>query len=100
MPRRIVGREAVRALLAPRYQALRAAGQKIAGYRNVRVHKTANPEVIVAEFEALGVPRGAGKDPRAEPLPFATVYRIAGGRILLQRDYFDSLAMVERQRIG
>ena len=100
MPKRIVGREAVRALLAPRYRALRATGQHIAGYRNVRVHETTNPEVIVAEFEALAVPRGAGQAPRAEPLPFAIVYRISRGRILLQRDYFDSLAMAERQRIG
>ena len=45
------------------------------------------------------VPRGAGREP-GPPLPFALVYWIANGRILLQRDYFDSMAMVERQRIS
>jgi uncharacterized protein len=100
MPKRVVGRDAIRALLRPRYDALRAAGQRIGEYRNVTIHETRDPEVIVVEFEAHGVPRGAGLEPSAQPLRFALVYRIVKGRIQLQRDYFDSLAMVERLRIS
>lgn len=100
MPKRVAGREAIRALLAPRYDALHAAGQRIREYRNVTIHETRDPEVIIAEFEAHGVPRGAGLEPHAEPLPFAIVYRICRERIRLQRDYFDSLAMAGRMQIS
>lgn len=100
MPRRVVGRDAIRAFLRPRYDALRSAGQRIEEYRNVKIHETRDPEVIIAEFDACGVPRGAGLEPHAAPLPFVLVYRIVEDRIVLQRDYFDSLAMSRRLRIS
>jgi hypothetical protein len=62
------------------------------------LHQTQDPEVIVAELEVLGVPTGPGREPQA--LRFIQVYRIAGDQILLQRDYFDSLALAERLRIS
>jgi uncharacterized protein len=88
LPRRIVGRDAIRALLAPRYEARRAAGQRLAEYHDVKIHETRDPEVIVAEIEMTHTP----------PRSFVLVYRIVEGRIRLQRDYFDSLEMAERLR--
>jgi ketosteroid isomerase-like protein len=96
LPRRVVGREAIRALLQPRYDAARAAGRRLVEYRDLRLHETRDPEVIVAEFAVLGVPPGAGREPQT--LPFIQVYRMVGDQIVLQRDYFDSLAMAERLR--
>ncbi len=98
LPKRIVGREAIRAALQPRYDAARAAGRRIIEYRDLRIHETRDPEVIVAEFDVVGVPRGAGVEP--QPLSFIHVYRIVRDEIALQRDYFDSLAMAERLRIS
>jgi len=98
MPRRIVGRDAIRALLQPRYDAARAAGRRIIDYRYLVIHETRDPEVIVAEFAVGGIPRGEGQEPYV--LPFIQVYRIANDRILVQRDYFDSLVMAERLRVS
>lgn len=94
MPRRVQGRDAIRELLAPRYAALRAAGRRVLEYENLRIHETHDPEVIVAEFEAV-VPREGG----AARLSFIHVLRVRDDRIVEQRDYFDSLAMAERLRV-
>src|SRR5262245_37924737 len=56
-PKRVEGREAIRRLLAPQYEAARAAGRHILDYRDVGLHETLDPEVIVIEFEAVGVER-------------------------------------------
>lgn len=96
MPTRIVGRDALRALLQPRYTAAQAAGRRIVEYRKLQIHETIDPEVIVAEFEVHGVPRGTGEEPYA--LSFIHVIRVINDEIALQRDYFDSLEMVERLR--
>ena len=97
MPRRVAGREAIRGLLEPRYRAARESGRSIREYRNLRVHETADPEVIVFEFDAsVASPDGA----ETEELPFIQVIRVHDDKILEQRDYFDSLAMVDRLRVG
>jgi ketosteroid isomerase-like protein len=98
LPRRVVGREAIRALLRPRYEAAKAASRRIAEYRDLRIHETRNPEVIIAEFEVPGVPAGRGLEPH--PLRFIQVYRIIGEQIALQRDYFDSAELAERLRLS
>jgi uncharacterized protein len=96
MAKRLVGRDAIRALLAPRYEVMRATGRRIAGYRSLVVHETRDPEVIVAEFEVDGVPRGASSE--LLTLAFIQVFRVVDGEIALQRDYFDSYVMAERLR--
>lgn len=95
MPRRVEGRAAIRALLEPRYAAARAAGRRIVEYRNLRIHETRDPEVIVVEFEV----GGRAADGREYALPFIHVIRVVADQIVLQRDYFDSLAMAERLRV-
>ncbi|HEU0031198.1 MAG TPA: nuclear transport factor 2 family protein [Kofleriaceae bacterium] len=92
-PRRTEGRDAIRALLAPRYAAARASGRRIAEYRHVVVHDTADPEVIVVEFEAIGIERDGTT---RYALPFIQVIRVRDGAIVEQRDYFDALAMTPR----
>ncbi|APR77297.1 Hypothetical protein A7982_02644 [Minicystis rosea] len=98
LPKRIQGRDAIRAILQPRYDAAKAAGRRIVEYRNLRIHETRDPEVIITEFEVIGVPRGAGLEPYA--LSFIHVLRVVGDQIAMQRDYFDSLAMAERLRVS
>lgn len=57
--------------------------------RNITIHETADPEVIVAEFEYRGVVLASGR-PFATPCIFVT--RVRDGRIVESRDYIDHLA--------
>lgn len=92
VPRRLEGRQAIWDFLAPRYDAARAAGRTLA-YRDLRVHETADLEVIVVEFEATSVNADGTTHP---PLAFVQVVTVRDDHIVEQRDYFDSLAMVSR----
>jgi uncharacterized protein len=56
---------------------------------NIRVHETADPEVIVAEFEYRGTAAGTD-EPAAVPCVF--VLRVRDGEIVESRDYIDHLA--------
>jgi ketosteroid isomerase-like protein len=55
---------------------------------NITIHETADPEVIVAEFEYQGTVDGTG-EPFA--LPGIFVLRVRNGEIVSSRDYFDHL---------
>jgi uncharacterized protein len=55
---------------------------------NITIHQTADPEVIVAEFEYQGTIAGTG-EPYAVPAIF--VLRVRNGEIVSSRDYFDHL---------
>ncbi|WP_238008416.1 nuclear transport factor 2 family protein [Dactylosporangium sp. AC04546] len=55
---------------------------------NITVHETADPEVIVAEFEYRGTVEDTG-EPFAIPGIF--VMRVRDGEIVSSRDYFDHL---------
>lgn len=94
VPKEVRGREAIRALVAPRYEAMRAAKRAPVEYENVHVHETRDPEVIIAEFEAV-VTTPSGETTRRA---FIHVLRIRNDAIVEQRDYFDSYAMSERLR--
>lgn len=55
---------------------------------NIRVHETADPEVIVAEFEYRGTNVDTGE---AFAQPGIFVLRVRDGQIVESRDYFDHL---------
>ena len=55
---------------------------------NITVHETADPEVIVAEFEYRGTVADTGE---AFALPGIFVLRVRDGEIVSSRDYFDHL---------
>ena len=93
LPKELRGRDAIRAMLAPRYEAMRAAKRTIE-YENLRIHETHDPAVIIAEFDAIVTdPKGA-----TTRRSFIHVLQVRDDRIVEQRDYFDSLAMAERLR--
>jgi uncharacterized protein len=96
MAKRVVGRDAIRAMLAPRYLQRRAQGLKLGDYQNLVIHETRDPAVIVAEFSV----ESQISPTKSQQLAFAQVYRVVNGLIALQRDYFDSYAMGERLRIA
>jgi ketosteroid isomerase-like protein len=57
---------------------------------NIRVHQTADPEVIVAEFDYVGTALATGEPFSA---PGVSVLRVRDGLIVESRDYVDHLAM-------
>ncbi|HEX6361052.1 nuclear transport factor 2 family protein [Actinophytocola sp.] len=55
---------------------------------DITIHETADPEIIVAEFEYRGTIADTG-EPFAQPAIF--VLRVRDGEIVSSRDYFDHL---------
>ena len=57
---------------------------------NLRIHRTADPEVIVAEFDYVGTVIATG-----EPFSVSNVFvlRVRDGLIVESRDYIDHVAM-------
>jgi len=69
-----------------------AAGSSVSFDRRpagITIQETADPEVIVAEFEYRGTAAGTG-EPTAVPCVF--VLRVRDGEIVESRDYIDHLA--------
>ncbi|MFI0406746.1 nuclear transport factor 2 family protein [Actinomadura sp. 3N508] len=60
---------------------------------NITVHETADPEVIVAEFEYRGT-TGSGEPFR---VPCIFVLRVRDGKIIASRDYIDHISSARRR---
>lgn len=84
-PRRLEGREAIRA----HFDAA-AQGPLRLEVSNLVVHDTADPEVVVAEFDYDGRVRSTGHTFRVANIQ---VLRVRDGRIVSSRDYHDHLAL-------
>jgi ketosteroid isomerase-like protein len=85
VPRRIEGREAIRAFIRAGAERLRASPPQWQ-FRSVLVHETVDPEVIVTEFEVHGVAAGG-------PYKFSNlqVMTVRKGEIVSLRDYWNPL---------
>jgi ketosteroid isomerase-like protein len=57
---------------------------------NIRIHQTADPEVIVAEFDYVGTVLATGEPFTASNV---IVLRVRDGQIVESRDYIDHVAM-------
>jgi ketosteroid isomerase-like protein len=86
LPRRVEGREAIRRVLVPLGERARAAGHQLLGLRSLVVHDTADPEVIIAEFDVQGELRPSGQ---AYQLSYIQVLRVRDGEIVTFRDYWN-----------
>jgi uncharacterized protein len=83
------GREQIRAFLRANWQT---SPLRYTAYRNVVVHETADPEVIVVEQDATGTSATTGRD---FALPNIVVLRVRDGRIVHFRDYVNLVAVAE-----
>ncbi|MCO5968137.1 nuclear transport factor 2 family protein [Actinoallomurus soli] len=61
-------------------------------FRDVRVHETTDPEVIVVEYAMAGTVTTTGRSASA---PFVLVLRVRDGRVRLWREYQPVLAIAE-----
>lgn len=88
VPGRLRGRTEIREFLA----AAAKGFIRFDEYRNVVIHETTDPEVIIVEYEAHGtvIPTGA---------PFEqviiAVFRVRGGQVVSYRDYINPLPLAE-----
>jgi uncharacterized protein len=85
VPHRIEGRERIREVLASLEGAVRRAGTRMTAVHTTAVHQTADPEVMIVEFEVAVELTTTGA---TYQLPYIQVFRIRDGQILLFRDYF------------
>jgi ketosteroid isomerase-like protein len=85
MPRRIEGRAEFIAFVTAGREALPVT---FVEFRDLVIHETTDPEVIVAEFEYQGTVAETGEE---FALPGIFVMRVRDGEIVSSRDYFDHL---------
>jgi uncharacterized protein len=86
-PRRFEGREQFLAWARPRQAAF---GGRFEEFRNVVIHETADPQVIIAEYELCGTVTATGKRAAA---PFIAVLQARDGKITRWREYQDTLGI-------
>lgn len=86
-PRRIQGRAEMLALATAGRASLPVRFEE---FRNVVVHETADPEVIVVEYEMVGRLTATGRTAAAG---FVQVLRVRDGKVVHLREYQDVLAM-------
>jgi ketosteroid isomerase-like protein len=93
-PRRIEGAANVRAFTAAGRAAFPARFDEC---RTVAIHDTADPEMIVVEYELGGVVTTTGHRASA---PFIGVLRVRDGKVLLWREYQDKAAIAQALTAG
>ncbi|ONH23026.1 nuclear transport factor 2 family protein [Pseudofrankia asymbiotica] len=87
MPKRFEGRDAFRAFTAAAGAALPV---RFEGFRDVVIHETADPEVIIAEYDLAGTVTTTGRQASES---FILVLRVRDGRIVHLREYQNVLGM-------
>lgn len=88
-PRRVEGRDQVLARYGPQRAAFPARFEEV---RNVVIHDTADPEVIVVEYELAGTVLATGRQAAAG---FIAVLRVRDGKTVLWREYQNVLAIAQ-----
>jgi ketosteroid isomerase-like protein len=82
-PRRLEGREQIRAGMAAYYQRAADSVQQVdIGRSGYVVHATADPSVFVVEIDTVLV------EPAGTTISLVQIFRIRDGKIALLRDYF------------
>lgn len=88
VPGRLQGHAEIRAFLS----AAARAPIHFDEYRNMVVHETTDPEVVIVEYEAHGTITTTGA-PYVQTI--IAVFRVRDGRILSYRDYLNPLALAQ-----
>ncbi|MFI0482269.1 nuclear transport factor 2 family protein [Actinomadura sp. 9N215] len=87
--RRVEGREEVVAMARAGREALPIVFEE---FQDVVIHESADPEVIIAEYQIVATMPGGGTRAQA---PFVVVLRARDGRIVHWREYQDRTAIAE-----
>jgi ketosteroid isomerase-like protein len=85
VPAFLRGRENIRGYLT----AITSTPIEFSEFRNMTIHDAADPEVLIAEYEAVGVIVSSGAPYHAR---YIQVLRARNGEVLLWRDYWNPLS--------
>lgn len=88
IPRRVAGRDAIRAHLV---RALASTRREFRGFDSRALHRTTDPEVVISEHDVHGVTKGTADPFR---MSYIQVLRARDGEIVSWRDYFDPLPLL------
>jgi len=86
LPRRLEGREAIRAGIAAYFRYAADQGTADPAQSAFVLHDTGDPEVFIAEIDAVV----SQPDGRAVPMSLVQIFRLRAGQIALLRDYFEA----------
>jgi ketosteroid isomerase-like protein len=89
VPSRLQGREQIRTFMQANWET---NPLHYKAYRNVVIHETADPEVIVVEQDITGTAATTGRD---FTLPNIVVLRVRDRQIVHFRDYVNVVAVAE-----
>lgn len=84
VPHKLVGKTQAVAISKAGMERSKQSGRRITDYKDVIIHETTDPEVIIAEFTLLGT---AG-DGTPYSIPYIQVVRVQEGKIVHLKDYF------------
>jgi uncharacterized protein len=86
--RRLEGRAAILAHVGPTWERAKKTNRQITGHDRVIIHETADPEVVIVEFDMVGrTPAGPFKQ------SMVYVLRVRAGQIVLLREYVDTAGL-------
>lgn len=85
VPRKIEGRENIRAFGRKGMEASKEAGRSIVGYSDVKSYWIGDDRMLVAEFLLKGE---VAAQNLSYAVPYLQLLKTTGGRIALLRDYF------------
>ena len=88
IPKRLEGRETLRAY----FTAITDTPLKHTAFKNMTLYDTADPNVIIAEYDAHGTVTDTA---RPYQLRYLQIVKVHDGQITLWRDYWDPLASAE-----
>ena len=88
VPERVRGRTEIRSFLAAGAEGFIRFDE----YRDVVMHETTDPEVVIAEYKADGTVVATGAPFRQTVI---AVFRVRNGQILSYRDYINPLPLME-----
>lgn len=83
---KLEGRDAIREWVIENAKSSQEAGHRVLGYDEVVIHETADPSVIVVEFDLHGEVTHTGERFRRS---YVQVLRVRDGKIVSLRDYFN-----------
>jgi ketosteroid isomerase-like protein len=93
VPARLQGRAEIRRFLTEAAEGFIRFDE----FRNVVMHETTDPEVVIVEYEAHGAVVMTGAPFRQTVI---AVFRVRDGQVLSYRDYINPLPLMEALRAG
>lgn len=87
IPKKIIGREAIRQFGKIGMACSQEKGRKLLRYAHLKVYETSEQDTIVVTFDLEGEITQSGQ---TYSIPFIQIIQVAKGRIVVLKDYFNA----------